>query len=149
MPCELCVSRREFLATAATAAGLGALAACGDGDVSGTAPILPEGPPPGTSITVADYPALANNDVLVRVANRWIAVKRTGPAAFAAFSMRCTHQGCATNIVNGQTFHCPCHGSNFANDGTVINGPFTGDAIGALEPVSTSYDPATDQLTIG
>jgi Rieske Fe-S protein len=39
-----------------------------------------------------------------------------------AISRVCTHLGC---IVNAQPdgFHCPCHGSRFALDGSVIKGP--------------------------
>jgi nitrite reductase/ring-hydroxylating ferredoxin subunit len=41
----------------------------------------------------------------------------------AAVSGRCTHSGCGVTPVAGEGFHCPCHGSDFAADGTVTRGP--------------------------
>ena len=146
MRCDDCINRRQFLATAAGAAGLVAVSACGDGVVTGPFGELPSGP---VSIVVGDFPGLANVGVLVKVPAQSIAMKRTGADTFDAFSMVCTHQGCITVIRNnGGRLECDCHGSRFANDGTVINGPNTGDSITPLPKFVTSYDPATDTLTI-
>ena len=41
----------------------------------------------------------------------------------AAVSGRCTHSGCGVTPVADDGFHCPCHGSDFAADGTVTRGP--------------------------
>jgi len=143
MPCEDCLSRRDFLANAAGFAGLTALASCGDGELSGvpTAPIGSGGP---VIITIAEFPQLATAGVLVRVPSESIAVKRLDASSFAAFSMVCTHQGCLVSITNGQQFDCPCHFSRFNSDGAVVRGP----ATLPLPNLTTSYDPATDQLTI-
>ena len=148
MSCEQCVNRRAFLARAAAAAGataaIAALSACGDGQLSGVAPQLPGGTVQKFSVKVSDFPQLATVGVLVRIGSI-ITGKRTGPDTFDAFDMRCTHQRCGVNIVNGQTFQCPCHFSRFANDGSVIQGP----ATQPLAKLLTSYDSATDTLTIG
>ncbi len=41
---------------------------------------------------------------------------------FAAISVRCTHLGCTVRTSDGG-FECPCHGSQFDNDGFVTGGP--------------------------
>jgi cytochrome b6-f complex iron-sulfur subunit len=41
---------------------------------------------------------------------------------FHAVSAICTHLGCTVNLA-GNGFHCPCHGSQFNPNGTVISGP--------------------------
>jgi Rieske Fe-S protein len=151
MPCEHCLNRREFLARAAGGAAIAAIVACGDGQLSGVAPrgagMGPTGGAGPLVITVADFSGLATTGRLVAV-NSFTVVKRTGAATFDAFDLTCTHQGCLTDVVNGQQMSCPCHGSRFASDGSVINGPNTGESIGPLRKFTTSYDQATDKLTI-
>lgn len=146
MSCDRCVTRREFLCHASAGLALGVVAAgCGDGLVSGVAPRRSPNEPPSetVTVTVADFPSLATPGVLVQVSS-YFAAKRTGETTFDAFSMVCTHEGCTTAINNGERFECPCHLSRFASDGTVINGP----AERPLARLPTSYDPATDVLTI-
>ena len=54
----------------------------------------------------------------------------TQPSAgvFKGFVARCTHAGCALSVKNGG-IECPCHGSKFALDGSVVHGP-------AIEPLA-------------
>ncbi len=56
---------------------------------------------------------------------------------FRAVSSICTHLGCTVGW-EGAGFHCPCHGSRFDENGTVLEGP----APKPLEwhPISLSRD---------
>jgi Rieske Fe-S protein len=56
------------------------------------------------------------------------------PGVFDAFVARCTHAGCALPGVEGDTITCPCHGSQFALNGTVVRGP----AMEPLKPVKVT-----------
>lgn len=153
MACEHCLNRRAFLAKGAAAAAAAALAAgCGNG-VFG--PPLPShgagGVPSGTlTITVSQFPDLATVGRLVQV-DLERAVVRTGTDTFLALSLICTHQGCDAAVTPANIVECPCHGSRFQNDGTVINGPNNSPAntIRPLSHLPTSYNTQTDQLTIG
>lgn len=149
MSCENCMNRRQFLGAAAGAAGFGGLvtiSACGDGEVTGPFAELPSGP---VQIVVGSQPGLATVGVLVKVPEKAIAVKRTGSDTFDAFSMVCTHQGCQTSVAaSGSRLDCPCHGSRFDANGAVINGPTSGEDIAPLPKFVTSYNAATDTLTI-
>ena len=43
-------------------------------------------------------------------------------AGFYALSLICTHLGC-TVVVTEEALSCPCHGSRFDRQGTVLTGP--------------------------
>ncbi|HUI54540.1 MAG TPA: Rieske 2Fe-2S domain-containing protein [Bryobacteraceae bacterium] len=42
---------------------------------------------------------------------------------FHAISSTCTHLGCVVALNEGEGFACPCHGSRFSSDGSVVGGP--------------------------
>src|SRR5262245_5458430 len=53
-----------------------------------------------------------------------IAVWKDGDGVPHAVSASCTHKGCIVTWNNAdRTWDCPCHGSIFAADGSVIHGP--------------------------
>ena len=55
-----------------------------------------------------------------------IIVANTGNEVFVALSSVCTHQGCTINYNHANTnFPCPCHGSVFSDQGSVLQGPAT------------------------
>ena len=70
-----------------------------------------------------------------------IIVSRVSDARTVVFSSSCTHLGCRISRVEDGHLVCPCHGSRFGRDGSVVSGPatrplvelaFTTDASGTL-----------------
>ena|ERR1700730_4654111 len=62
-----------------------------------------------------------------------------------AFAITCPHLGCSYNFDDGlQHFLCPCHGSQFALDGTVLHGP----ANAPLSHLSWRSGPAANEIEI-
>jgi cytochrome b6-f complex iron-sulfur subunit len=151
MSCEDCLSRRAFLTKSTLAvAGVAALATgCGDGQIGGSGATQPL--PMGLTLKVSTVPALAAAGVLVfHPTDNRVAIKRTGPTTFLALSTTCTHEGTRIDIVNNAlSFECPNHGSQFDSDGNVIRGPNAAGTATKLPTLATTYDPATDILTIG
>jgi cytochrome b6-f complex iron-sulfur subunit len=151
MSCEDCLSRRAFLTKSTLAvAGVAALTAgCGDGRIGGVGATGPL--PAGLTLKVSTVPALATVGVLAfHPADLRVAIKRTGPTTFLALSTACTHEGTRIDIVNSaQSFECPNHGSRFDSDGNVTRGPNVAGTVTRLQTLATSYDVATDILTIG
>ncbi|QLH20266.1 FAD-dependent oxidoreductase [Streptomyces sp. Rer75] len=61
---------------------------------------------------------------VVRVGAGQRAVHRDEDGALHALSARCTHLGCLVRFDDAErTWECPCHGSRFAVDGSVLQGP--------------------------
>ncbi|MBW3608998.1 MAG: FAD-dependent oxidoreductase, partial [Actinobacteria bacterium] len=68
-----------------------------------------------------------------------VALARDSEGTLHAVSARCTHMGCIVRWNAAETtWDCPCHGSRFAADGTVIEGPAVDDLerqeIGSEQP---------------
>lgn len=83
-------------------------------------------------LTSPTYATLNNNGGSVIKDN--IIIARTSAGAYVALSAICTHQGSTIGFESAANrFHCPNHGSNFATDGSVINGP----AVTALKKYNT------------
>ncbi|MEI5528169.1 FAD-dependent oxidoreductase [Streptomyces brasiliscabiei] len=61
---------------------------------------------------------------VVRRGGRHYALHRDEEGTLRALSARCTHLGCLVAFNDAeQTWECPCHGSRFAPDGRVLQGP--------------------------
>jgi glycine/D-amino acid oxidase-like deaminating enzyme/nitrite reductase/ring-hydroxylating ferredoxin subunit len=64
-----------------------------------------------------------------------LAVYRDAAGQLVRLSAVCPHLGCLVEWNSGEkTWDCPCHGSRFAPDGHVVNGP----AMGGLPPADTA-----------
>ena len=138
------LSRRTILGAAVAGAAAAPLAACAKsadtppaestqkaGQVLATAAEIPVGSAIGASGTLISQPS---------------------PGVFEGFVARCTHAGCALGVKDGVAV-CPCHGSRFAFDGAVTQGPATepltpralavqGGEIIVAEANSTAQDPS-------
>jgi Rieske Fe-S protein len=141
MACKDCLNRREFLAKSAlAAAALTVIEGCGDGQIGPTA-VQRSGNP--VTVNLADFPGLATVGVLVQLPNE-LAAMRTGPSTFLGLDRTCTHEGCEA-FVQSTRIVCDCHGSIFASNGDVIQGP----AALPLSKVSVQYNAAAATLTLG
>jgi Rieske Fe-S protein len=66
----------------------------------------------------------AGTGAVLRVGGERCAVYRDDNGALHAVSARCTHLGCLVHFNEAErAWECPCHGSRFATDGSVIQGP--------------------------
>lgn len=52
-----------------------------------------------------------------------VVVTQATAGTYVGFSATCPHQGCLVAQVQGASIICPCHGSEFALDGSVTQGP--------------------------
>lgn len=70
----------------------------------------------------------AGDGGILTIGLKKVAVYRDYDNNLQAFSAICPHLGCIVKWNSDEkTFDCPCHGSRFAADGTVTNGPATSD----------------------
>jgi cytochrome b6-f complex iron-sulfur subunit len=153
-------TRRQFCRHTCTAAGMAALGgaaamlqACGGGSPTASgggsnAPALPRinGTVSGGAIQVtidaASPLAAAGSMALVATTAGNVLVARGAADAFTAVTASCTHMNCVITGFSGQSYVCPCHGSQFDTTGRVVNGP----ATRALQQYRTQF--AAGVLTI-
>ena len=119
------LDRRHTLAL-----GAAALAACaGLGSYISAAFLRPLAPDRRGRAIVVGYPEDIGDDGVVVLGQARIVVGRTSDGFFA-LSTVCPHLGCVVRWMAGEgRFHCPCHGSRFAPEGAVLNGPASRDLV--------------------
>jgi cytochrome b6-f complex iron-sulfur subunit len=127
-------SRRDFLVTLGTTAGVVALGTQGAASLRALVPNVSYDSPTTMKLgPPSDYP-----DGLKFLADQRLFICRDGNT-FHAVSAVCTHLGCTvraealskpeTAKVGGaplrltHRFSCPCHGSKYSGDGTNVSGP--------------------------
>jgi cytochrome b6-f complex iron-sulfur subunit len=147
--------RREFLGAAALTALALLEAACGDGQIGPSGTSSSGTPTPAGAVivsgnrlivTVSAFSSLANTGGAARVDGgngTPVALVRTGAATFAAFSLRCPHEGFTVNVQSG-SFYCPAHGARFTSTGTWAGGQRTGN----LTSLASAYDATAGTVTI-
>lgn len=65
---------------------------------------------------------------IVRIGAKQYAVQRDDDGELHVLSARCTHLGCIVGWNPAdRAWECPCHGSRFDADGTLVQGPATAD----------------------
>jgi len=112
------IPRRDFLGLAA----LGAMAAALGLSILGMLrlPKAAVSASPAKKFSVSLPDTLPEGEAFIPP-GRNVAVFRDSEGVFA-ISTVCTHLGCIVKS-SATGFDCPCHGSRFAEDGTVIKGP--------------------------
>ena len=95
-------------------------------------------------VFVANVPELAAIPSAFLITPALTLVTRTGANTFAAMTAVCTHEGCTVSNVQGERLICPCHGSTYDLQGSVVLGP----AGSPLAQFSSTYDAAKDELLI-
>jgi glycine/D-amino acid oxidase-like deaminating enzyme/nitrite reductase/ring-hydroxylating ferredoxin subunit len=74
--------------------------------------------------SVADIPP--GSGAIVRLHGQQVAAYRDDSGAVTTVSARCTHLGCTVHFDDAErVWECPCHGSRYAADGSVLHGPAT------------------------
>ena len=82
---------------------------------------------PGHTDGELDPQTLAPGEgTVAKVGGQERAVSRAEDGTLHVVGARCTHLGCLVSYNRPeQTWECGCHGSRFAQDGTVLSGPAT------------------------
>lgn len=93
-------------------------------------------------INLSDYPDLQSVGGYAIVSKRVIAI-RNSQSKFIALNLTCTHKHCEVDY-DGESFECPCHGSQYDKYGKVTHGP----AEKNLRSYKTQYNADDETLTI-
>lgn len=132
------LNRRQFISGTALAV---IAAGCDEKEKEQPSPQAAQPPSSGPSATRATNPASAAAEPIVEAGpasnyasdqvydafrdDGFFVIRREGK--LFALSSICPHRGCKVRAQPDTSFTCKCHGSNFAPDGKVLNGPATRD----------------------
>jgi Rieske Fe-S protein len=143
-------TRRTVIAGATLGVGAAAAGCTSYGQPTGAPPPAqpPAATPPADGSAPAAGPPLAQvADVPVGggtiLAAAKVVLTQPESGTIRAFSVACTHQGCAVSEVKDGTINCACHGSKFrVADGAVTAGP----ATAPLPPVNVTVEDGAIRL---
>lgn len=83
--------------------------------------------------------------VIASAGSDQFAVSRDADGTLRAVSARCTHMGCIVSWNPAEaSWDCPCHGSRFAPDGHVLQGPAVEPLEDRLTEITVGERPASD-----
>jgi Rieske Fe-S protein len=124
-------SRREFCSVMVAGSLAAILQACGSGGgVSGPSNVSPlpvvNATASGNIVSVpieGTVLATAGGAALVQSSLGFFLVARTATDTFVAVDAICTHERCTITGVSGQSYVCPCHGSQYSFSGQRQSGP--------------------------
>jgi Rieske Fe-S protein len=110
------LTRRTILGAAVAGAAAAPLAACAKSADA----------PPAETMKKAGQVLAAVAEVPVgsAIVAHGTLISQPSPGVFKGFVAKCTHAGCSLGVKDGVAV-CPCHGSRFAFDGAVTQGPAT------------------------
>lgn len=111
--------RRLPVLGAGIAGGLSALSLSGCG---GTTYLAPSPGPEGLTVPLVDAESAGSAFLQTAGMERPIYLSREASGEWTAVLASCTHRGCQPEPL-GQRLICPCHGSEFAFTGEVLQGP--------------------------
>jgi cytochrome b6-f complex iron-sulfur subunit len=117
------MDRKEFLASLGMSAAFVVYSTCVEGcNVANPVSAAPTNVDFTLDLTAAANSALKTNGGFVY--NNGIIVARTTAGQYVAVYSVCPHAGSTVQYdTRNNRFNCPAHGSNFATDGSLINGP--------------------------
>lgn len=114
------IQRRELLTLGGTAGLVGLAAVASGGAIyKYLMPVVSYGTPKKFKIPAGDLPDIGDDLVF---SEQKVLLRRRSKTEVAAISLVCTHLGCTVNVVE-TGFLCPCHGSQYDQDGLVVGGP--------------------------
>ncbi|NHC21727.1 Rieske (2Fe-2S) protein [Nocardioides sp. IC4_145] len=138
-PLDSLTRRRALTGAAGVGVALPVLAACGGGDDDPSTASDPAASTsePGGASSSAGEDGVQGSEALAETADievgggaiypdEEVVVTQPSEGEFKAFSIVCTHQGCAVSEVSDEGIVCPCHNSVFSiSDGSPQTGPAT------------------------
>ncbi|UFH53480.1 ubiquinol-cytochrome c reductase iron-sulfur subunit [Spirosoma sp. KNUC1025] len=148
------LDRRAFFSLVGTSVGAIILTQCLSGCSAPADTVTPSGSTEGGTNTggkinlVLNLNESANTKLKQNggfIYQNGLIIARTKDGGFLAVAQACTHQGTSVQYdATSNRLHCPDHGSNFKNDGSVINGP----ATSPLKAFKVSFDANTNILKV-